>query len=153
METFLTFTINENYYAVNVDNVLEVIDEIEITPVPKASEHILGIINFRGEIIPTINTHIRLNQDIIADKNKQYVVVYEINTGDNTYHIAATANGVKDVLTLTPDKIKTVPEMGLNYDHKYLKGVFKLNEHFVLIIDPNNVFSLSVTEAINITNQ
>ena len=55
-ETFLTFLLGQENFAVPVSKVLEVLEKQNITRVPRMPEHILGIINFRGDILPVIDT-------------------------------------------------------------------------------------------------
>ena len=147
-ETFLTFVLGTELFAVNVKNVLEVLEQQQITRVPKAPEHILGIINFRGEILPVVNTHHKFNLYVEEEMLKNYVIVYDIWQGEHHYNIAATADGVKDVIEILPDEIKPVPEMGISYDSRFMAGVIRRNDSFVLLINPEKVFSLSDTEIV-----
>lgn len=51
---WLTFTLSNETYGVDVLHVQEVLRCPEISPVPGAPVHVLGIINLRGEVI-TVN--------------------------------------------------------------------------------------------------
>jgi purine-binding chemotaxis protein CheW len=145
-ETFLTFVLGKELFAVNVKNVLEVLEQQQITRVPKAPEHILGIINFRGEILPVVNTHCKFNLAVKDNMFMNYAVVYDIGEGDQHFTIAATADGVKDVIEISPDEIKPVPEMGISFNSQFMAGVIRRNEVFILLINPEKVFSMSDTE-------
>lgn len=147
-ETYLTFVLGQELFAVNVKNVLEVLEQQQITRVPKAPDHILGIINFRGEILPVVNTHHKFNLFVEEEMLKNYVIVYDIGQGDNHFTIAATADGVKDVIEISPDEIKPVPEMGISYDSRFMAGVIRRNELFILLINPEKVFSTSDSEIV-----
>lgn len=146
--TFLTFVLGDDLFAVNVVNVLEVLEQQQITRVPKAPAHILGIINFRGEILPVVNTRIKFSLPANGEDTKKYIIVYDLVKNNEQYTIAATADGVKDVIEVTEDEIKPVPEMGLSFDVRYISGVIRRNERFVLLIHPDQVFSASDTNAI-----
>lgn len=145
-ETYLTFMLGHELFAVNVKNVLEVLEQLQITRVPKAPEHILGIINFRGEILPVVNTHYKFNLTESGGLLKNYVIVYIIGNGEQHFSVAATADGVKDVIEISPDEIKPVPEMGIRYDSRIIAGAIRRNEQFILIIHPEKVFTMSDTE-------
>jgi len=143
--TYLTFVLGDELFAVNVVNVLEVLEEQQITRIPKAPEHILGIINFRGDILPVVNT--RLKFSMKGNENaKNYIIVYDLIKNDETYTIASTVDGVKDVIEINPGEIRPVPEMGLSFDARYIEGVIRRNEDFILLIQPEKVFSASDAE-------
>ena len=144
--TYLTFVLGNELFAVNVINVLEVLEQQQITRVPKAPEHILGIINFRGEILPVVNTRLKFSLPITGEELKTYIIVYDLSRNETQYTVSATVDGVKDVIEVNDDEIKAVPEMGMNYDSRYLAGVIRRNDNFILLIQPEKVFSATDAE-------
>lgn len=147
-ETYLTFVLGQELFAVNVKNVLEVLEQQQITRVPKAPDHILGIINFRGEILPAVNTHFKFGFTDTETSAKPYVIVYDLMRDNNRYFVAATADGVKDVIEVMPDEIKPVPEMGINYDARFLAGAIIRHDRFILLVHPDRLFSPADTEVV-----
>jgi purine-binding chemotaxis protein CheW len=146
-QTFLTFLLGKEFFAVNVKMVLEVLEKQNITKVPKTPEHILGIINFRGEILPVTDTRLKFNLPPHNLDDKNYVIVYDLSTENNKYVIAATADAVKDVIEIAENEIKPVPEMGISYNTKFISGVVRRNNDFILLLDIEKIFSLSDIEA------
>ena len=146
--TYLTFVLGKELFAVNVVNVLEVLEQQQITRVPKAPEHILGIINFRGDILPVVNTQHKFNLPTIDEESKNYIIVFDLTKNNVRYTVAATADGVKDVIEIDPIEIKPVPEMGINYDSRYMAGVIRRNDTFILLIHPDKVFSIADSDVL-----
>lgn len=142
-QTFLTFLLGKEYFAVNVIKVLEVLERQYITRVPQAPAHILGIINFRGDILPVVDTRYKFNLPSQNEDEKNYIIIYDVSTADSKIIIAATADAVKDVIEIADDEIKPVPEMGISYNAKYISGAIRRNEEFILLLDIEKVFSLS----------
>ena len=140
MQTFLTFMLDNERFAVPVANVLEVLQKQEITPVPKTKSHILGIINFRGDIVPVFDTRQKFNLSANSIENARIVIVYEITKNDEKIIISAVADSVKDVIGIRPEEIIPVPESGFDYDRQFISGCIKRNETYILILDINNVF-------------
>ena len=143
--TYLTFVLGNELFAVNVVNVLEVLEQQQITRVPKAPEHIMGIINFRGDILPVVNTRLKFSLPEDASE-KNYIIVYDLERNDTRYTVSATVDGVRDVIEVNEDEIKPVPEMGLSFDTRYISGVIRRNDDFILLINPEKVFSASDAE-------
>lgn len=146
--TFLTFVLGQELFAVNVLNVLEVLEQQQITPVPQTPSHILGIINFRGEILPVVDTRYKFNLPAKTDSLRNFVIVYVLGDGEQNVSIAATADAVKDVIEISPEEVKPVPEMGITYDSQYISGVIKRNEAFIMLLNTEKVFSISNVEQI-----
>ncbi len=141
-ETYLTFVLGNDFFGVNVKNVLEVLEEQQLTKVPKAPHHISGIINFRGEILPVVNTRLKFNINSTDEEYKNIYIVYTIQQSDDNFSIAGSADGVKDVIEVSPEEINPVPEMGISYNTQFLSGVIKRDDKFILLINPEKVFSV-----------
>jgi purine-binding chemotaxis protein CheW len=145
-ETFLTFIVENEYFAVDVKYVLEVLEHRAITRVPQAPPHILGIINFRGEILPVTDIRYKFNMPPHAEDEKSIIIVYEITKEDKTFSITATADAVKDVIEIDKDEIKPVPEVGINYDNRYISGIIKRDDKFILLLCVEKLFSINETD-------
>lgn len=139
MDTYLTFTLGEECFAVSVSRVLEVLQRQPITRVPRTPTHILGIINFRGEILPVIDTRCKFAMTE-STENKHIIIVFETNT-DTKENIAATADAVQGVIDILPEEIKPVPELGLSYNATFIQGALRRNETFILMLDIDKIFS------------
>jgi purine-binding chemotaxis protein CheW len=143
MDTFLIFMLGNERFAAPVTKVLEVLQKQVITRVPKTPPHILGIINFRGEILPVYDTGQKFNQSANRQDEAHIVIVYEIGAGNDKISIAATADSVKDVIEIKPEEIKPVPELGLDFDSSYIAGAIRRDEAFILMLDIEKVFSMT----------
>lgn len=148
-ETYLTFKLGQEFFAVSVVNVLEVLEKQQITPVPCAPEHILGIINFRGSILPVVDTRLKFNLSGLETNLNNILIVFELESVENSFSIAATADAVKDVIEISQDEIQPIPEMGLRYDAQFIRGVVRREESFILLLETEKVFSISDAEIIN----
>jgi purine-binding chemotaxis protein CheW len=147
-QTYLTFLLGQEYFAVNVSKVLEVLERQHITKVPQTPDHILGIINFRGEILPVADTRRKFNLPPQDYDVKHFVIVYEIGSSDSKFTIAATADAVRDVIEVADNEIKPVPEMGINYNSKFISGAIRRDDKFILMLDIEKVFSIIDTEVV-----
>jgi len=142
METYLIFMLQQEYFAVPVTKVLEVLQKQNITHVPKTPEHILGIINFRGDILPVIDTRRKFNLPNTNSSEKYVVIVFDIINPDNTKTIiAATVDMVKDVIVINQQNIKPVPELGLSYDSRFIQGAVRTDKGFILLLDIEKILS------------
>jgi len=74
---------------------------------------------------------------------KQIVVVFEIGEIAEKFIIAATADTVNDVIEISENEIKPVPELGLSFDSKFVAGAVHRDDNFLLMLDVEKLFSNS----------
>jgi len=147
--SYLTFKLHNELFAVNVNKVLEVLQEYKIVEVPDAPEYIKGMINFRGNIIPIINFRQKFQfPENETDKNK--VIVLEIIIDDNSVKFGAIVDKVNDVFEVEQENMKEKPEFGSKYNPEYMTGMINKNEEFFMILNIEKIFT---DKEINIINK
>lgn len=55
IETWVVFLVDEQKYALQIDEVERIVRAVEVKPLPQSPPHVLGIINLQGRVIPVIN--------------------------------------------------------------------------------------------------
>jgi len=119
-QAYLSFKLNNELFAVSTFKVLEVLEKQHITQVPKAPEYVMGIINFRGEVLPVIDTRRKFKMPPRAENQKFVIMVLDLQLNNERYQLGAVADGVKDVFEIGEHEIKEVPKMGLNYNTDFI---------------------------------
>ena len=138
---YLSIKLSDELFAINVNKVLEVLQKQHITKVPNVPEFIKGVINFRGEIVPVIEARQKFNMPERANKDKYVIIVMELKIKELTILIGVIADGVMDVIELSEEDIKDVPEMGTSYNTEFLQGMIKLDNGFLMLLNVDRVFS------------
>ncbi len=151
--TFLSFRIGKETFAVSVQKVLEVLEKQYITEVPNVPEYVEGVINFRGKIIPVIDTRIKFNLPKRNENEKYVVIVFDIHVKEKKMLIGAMADSVHDVLALDETNILEVPEMGYNYNAEFLLGMLKNEKSFTMILDIDKVFSKEEVDILKLASE
>jgi len=140
-QAYLSFKLNEELFAVSTFKVLEVLEKQHITSVPKAPEYVLGIINFRGEVLPVIDARKKFHMPERAADAKFVIIVLDLSLDNNKYLLGAVADSVKDVIEISKTDIKDVPKMGLNYNTEFITGMVHFESSFIMMLDIDKVFS------------
>lgn len=121
------FEINNERYALDIALTREIVEMVQITPVPRAPPHIVGIINLRGEITNIINLDSILglpekdNENI--DEHKIIVLVPEAAEGSI---VGIIVDAVHSVLQIQEKDVEQVSG-GLS-DEAYVKGIIKIDD-------------------------
>jgi len=131
VQEYLTFTLGEEEYGVDILKVQEIRGYDTITRMPDAPDFIKGVINLRGIIVPIIDMRIKFN--LGAPTYDQFTVVIILNIASRV--MGMVVDSVSDVITLTPEQVKPAPEMGSVLDTEYLIGLGTLDERMLILVD------------------
>ena len=143
--TFLSFRLGKEIFAVTVKKVLEVLQKQYITEMPDMPDYIRGVVNFRGDILPVIDARIKFKMKT-TNLESYVIIVLEITENDKNIRVCALVDSVKDVISVDDNDIKPVPEMGLKYNAEYLQGMIQTNESFITILDVDKIFTTQQIE-------
>jgi purine-binding chemotaxis protein CheW len=146
-QAYLSFRLNDELFAVSAFKVLEVLEKQNITAIPRAPEYIRGVINFRGEVLPVIDTRRKFNMGG-AEYTKFVIIVLDLQISGEAIQLGAMADGVKDVFEADDSEIKDVPSMGCSYNPKFLKGMINTAKGYIMLLDIDHVFSEDEIEMI-----
>ena len=119
-------------YAIPIEQVREIRAVESITNIPKAKSYVKGIMNLRGMIIPIIDVKEKLGlvSENQANSTKQRILVIEVN-GTQT---GLLVDEVDQVMRIQTKDLEQAPQTVLE-SHNYIKGIAKLNQKLVVLID------------------
>jgi purine-binding chemotaxis protein CheW len=151
--TFLSFRIGKETFAVSVHKALEVLEKQYITQVPNVPAYIEGVINFRGKIIPVIDARMKFKLPKRGIDDKYVVIVFDLTIEGKKMIIGAMADSVQDVIGFEDSNILEVPELGFNYNAEFILGMLKNENSFTMILDIDKVFSTEEVDVLNIAGK
>jgi len=138
---YLTFTLGEDVFAIDVTMAREVLDLCEVTRVPQVPDYMLGVINLRGSVVPVIDMRRKFGMPKAEKTRDTCIVVVEVDVDGESVVVGAMADSVREVLDLTPAQIEPPPRIGTRLKTEFIKGMGNLEDRFVIILDINRVFS------------
>ena len=134
---FLSFTLGQEDYGIDIQKVQELRGYDTVTRIANAPEHIKGVVNLRGIIVPIVDMRIKFN--LGAPTYDEFTVVIILNIGGRV--MGMVVDGVSDVITLKPEQIKPAPSIGSVLDTEYLMGLGTLDERLLILIDLDRLMS------------
>jgi purine-binding chemotaxis protein CheW len=141
VKPYLTFTLDDELFSVEVSKVREVLDYTNITKIPRTPEYMRGVINLRGSVVPVIDLRLKFGMSKTENKRNTCIIVLEINSEDETIILGALADSVQEVYELEPDQIEPAPRFGTKFKAEFLRGMGKRDEKFLMILDIDKVFT------------
>lgn len=131
LEKFVTFFLGNEEYGLPISQVQEINRVGEVTRVPNSPEHVRGVMNLRGKIVPVIELKSRLRLgETEVDKQSRIVVVEH---GPKV--IGLMVDSVSQVLNMSSEHIENAPEEVVKVDENYIKGVGKIDDRMVILLD------------------
>ncbi|AKC85397.1 chemotaxis protein CheW [Pseudoxanthomonas suwonensis] len=128
---FLTFTLGEEHYGVDILKVQEIRGYDAVTRVPDAPEYIKGVINLRGTIVPVIDLRLKLR--LREARYDSLTVMIVLNVLDRV--VGIVVDGVSDVVPLAQEQIRPKPEFGAAVDTRFICGIGTLDERMLILLD------------------
>ncbi|HPX91754.1 MAG TPA: chemotaxis protein CheW [Spirochaetota bacterium] len=130
------FKIGNEEYGIDILQVQEILKIPKVTKLPKSSNHVLGVIDLRGRVIP------------IIDLGKKFGIVSNLSQASRAIvvniegkQIGLAIDSVSHVVKVDSTEIEPPPSVVKGISGKYIVGIAKLKTGFVVILDINQIFS------------
>lgn len=128
-QSYLVFACGSSWYAVPAETAAEVVTFPELTRVPGAPAHLLGVFAHRGEVIPVVDMGLLVAG--VSQPTRRAVLV-RLPRGS----LALTASMVAGVSPVSG----TLEPLGASGVHVHLRGPAKSAQRDVAVIDPDGLF-------------
>jgi purine-binding chemotaxis protein CheW len=138
---YLTFTLADEIFAVDVARVREILEMPSITKVPQVPDFMLGVINLRGCVVPVIDLRQKFGMKETDQTVNTCIIVVEVAMDGENFVLGSLADSVQEVIEMEPSQIEAAPHIGTNLKTDFLKGMGKHDGRFVMILDIDKVFS------------
>jgi purine-binding chemotaxis protein CheW len=143
MPKLITFTLDEQRYALRLSVVERIVRMVEISPLPKAPDGVLGVIDLQGRIVPVLDLRRRFGlSPRDPDLNDHLLVA---RTSRRTVALA-----VDEVLGIVerPDG-EAVPSQEVLSGIAHVEAILKLEDGLVFIHDLEGFLCLEEEKALS----
>ena len=128
---FLTFTLQNEEYGIEILKVQEIKGFSKITPIPNAPPFVRGVMNLRGTVVPIIDLRARFS--MMEKEYDQFTVIIVANIGSRV--VGLVVDTVSDVLNIPTEAIAEPPELASSGETSCITGMGKLGERIVMLLD------------------
>lgn len=139
---YLSFPLGEERFAVEILKIQEIRPLTAITPIPNAPEHIRGVINLRGTIVPVFDLKLRFALKSAADS--RFAIILVVTIGERV--VGLIADAVPKVLTVQMEEIAPPPDFGQRVDISFVSGVLHRDKDLVLLLDLDHLLAVELGE-------
>ena len=136
MQQFLTFTLGEEEYGVDIMQVREVKGWVETTRLPNEPQYVRGVLNLRGMILPIFDLRARFTGALTEATPKHVIVILAVKERI----VGVLADSVSDIITVNAQDIKPAPDMdGNGQEHIFINGLIALEDRMVVLLDMDHL--------------
>jgi purine-binding chemotaxis protein CheW len=141
----VVFELLHEQYGVDISTVEGIIKMQAITKMPQAPSFVEGITNMRGMVMPVIDLRKRFGLATKeVDKDTRIVVVFM-----DDKKIGMIVDAVSEVLRVSDETIEPPPPMVTTVNSAFIKGIAKLDDRLVILLDLDRVLTVEEKTELN----
>ena len=140
---FLTFTLGEEVFAMDIRTVREIIQYGPMTTVPLMPGFVRGVINLRGAVVPVIDLQARFGRPTAKVGKKTCIVIFDALRDGERVELGLMVDAVSEVIEIAPGQIEPPPNFGTAVRRDFIRGMGKVASRFVIILEPDRAFDVS----------
>ncbi|PCJ49997.1 MAG: chemotaxis protein CheW [Gammaproteobacteria bacterium] len=141
-EQYLSFSLGEEIYAVDILSVQEIRTWEKPTFLPRSPDFMKGVLNLRGTIVPVIDLRLkfRICKPVYCDTTVVIILRYETN--DQMKIMGIVVDAMSDVLFIEKENIRNAPEFGGRVDAVYIDGLTTVNDAVVSLLNTGAILNI-----------
>ncbi|MCL6583824.1 MAG: chemotaxis protein CheW [bacterium] len=139
---YLTFTLANQEYGLEIVKVKEIIGAMEVTAVPQTPAYVEGVINLRGKIIPVVNLRLKFGMEFLEHTDRTCIIVAEIKGRSGSIPMGMVVDSVSEVIPIRREEMEETPNFGVKLDTEYIMGMAKVKGKVIILLDIDQVLNV-----------
>ncbi len=139
---YLTFKLGEEDYGLKILQVQEIIGMQEITKIPRTPEHLKGVINLRGKVIPVVDLRLKFDMQEQAVSRKTCIIMVQIIRDETRLIMGIIVDEVSEVMDISEEQIEPAPTFGSHMDSSFILGMAKIDTAVKILLDIDRILTL-----------
>jgi purine-binding chemotaxis protein CheW len=131
---YLTFGVDQEHFALAVDQVQEILDLGPISRVPHAPNYVVGLMDVRGVGMVLIDLRSKFGLDRVEPTNRTRVIVVDASIEGQQTRVGLVADCVFEVTDLGGGALEPPPAIGDRWRAEYVVGVGRHGAAFVIVL-------------------
>jgi purine-binding chemotaxis protein CheW len=130
-KSLVGFLVGEVHYALDIARVREIVNPLDLTPLPHTPAEVVGVADHRGEVVPVIDLRARFGLPrVVARRSTKWILV-----GAGRTTVGLVVDGVTEVFGTGGDELRPTPEVGGNRDVRGISGVATHGGRLTFVLD------------------
>ena len=130
-DKYLTFAVGREDYGIEICHVTEIIGIQKITDVPDMPNHVKGVINLRGKVIPVMDVRLRFRMEERDYDDRTCIIVVNVQGAA----VGLVVDTVKEVADIPEKQIESPPDVSEGNRQLFIRGLGKIGEEVKILLD------------------
>ena len=137
----LSFTLENETYAVDILRVQEIRGFSPVTHLPDAPAHLLGVLNLRGSIVPITDMRRRIGIAPIDPSPLTVIIVLSVESARGRKEFGLVVDGVSDVVDLAAEDLKDAPDRDEVHSEQLISAIATIGDRMILVLDVDRMLA------------
>ncbi len=134
---YLTFSLGNEEYGLEILKVREIIGAMDVTAVPRTPGFIKGVINLRGKVIPVMDLRLKFGMEEAERTEQTCIIVVTVGEVD----MGIVVDKVQEVLDIAGDDIEDPPSFGTTVNTDFILGMGKTGTRVTILLDIGTILN------------
>jgi purine-binding chemotaxis protein CheW len=139
---YLTFSVGDEVFAMDITTVREIIQFASLTTVPLMPDFVRGVINLRGAVVPVIDLKSRFGRGPAGVGKKTCVVIFDAVREGDKIELGLMVDSVSEVVEIAANSIEPPPQFGTSIERTFIRGMGKVDGEFIVILDTDRALDV-----------
>jgi purine-binding chemotaxis protein CheW len=137
---YMTFRLASEEYGLEILKVRELIGLMEITRIPRAPEHVRGVINLRGKVIPVADLRLKFGMSAADPTNQTVIIVVQLSQQNGSLTMGILVDEVLEVRSIAASEVEAPPAVHGHGGSSFIMGVGKTEKRVIFLLDIDRIF-------------
>lgn len=149
LDQYLTFMLADEEYGIDILRVQEIKGWDGVTPIPNMPDHILGVINLRGTVVPIIDLRKHFELESVPFDKTTVVIVVRVSNGEQGERtMGIVVDAVSEVHNIAKADLKPAPDFGGACNTEAITGLVTREDKMLIMLDIDHLMNNGVLEEI-----
>ena len=146
---YLTFSLGDEIFAMDIRCVREIIQHGHMTTVPLMPEFVRGVINLRGSVVPVIDLQSRFGRARAQVGKKTCIVIFDATIADEKVELGLLVDSVSEVIDIAEANVEPPPQFGTSIRRDFVHGMGRVGADFIVILAPERALDINEMAALS----
>ena len=136
LDKYLTFRVGESNFGIDLLRIKEIIEYASVCDIPMVPDHIRGVINLRGNVVPVIDLANRIG--VAGDSrasNRSCIIIIDVMVQGESMDIGIVVDAVNKVYEIGEEDVEHAPAFGANIRTEFIKGMGRIERQFIVLLE------------------
>jgi purine-binding chemotaxis protein CheW len=147
-QQYLTFSLGDEVFAMDIRCVREIIQINSMTMVPLMPEFVRGVINLRGSVVPVIDLQSRFGRARAQVGKKTCVIIFDATMAEEKVELGLLVDSVSEVIDIAHANVEPPPQFGTSIRRDFVHGIGRVGQDFIVILAPERALDINEMAAL-----